>query len=174
MLYINLRNRILQKLAYYMPGGDTLRPWLHRKRGVKIGKNVWISQFVYIDELHPEAVSIGENSTIGLRTTIFTHFYWGGRRLDKEAYRGVVIGKNVYIGPHCVILLGVTIGDGSVIKAGSIITRDVPPNIFWGPPPSGPLGRVTILLNSEFGYEGFLKGLKPIRKEQEQDTGKIP
>jgi hypothetical protein len=45
-------------MAFLFPGGDTLRPWLHRRRGVKIGKNVWISQYVYIDELHPEALTI--------------------------------------------------------------------------------------------------------------------
>ena len=42
----------------------------------------------------PEAVSIGDNSTIGLRTTIFTHLYWGGKR--KNNFAKVVIEKNVY------------------------------------------------------------------------------
>ena len=161
-MLINLRNRILHKLAFFLPGGDTLRPWLHRRRGVKIGENVWISQYVYIDELHPEAVIIGDNSTIGLRTSIFTHFYWGPRKRDK-GYRGVVIGNNVYIGPHTVILLGVTIGDGAVIKGGTVITRGVPPYTFWGPESAGPLGRITVPLNSEYGYEGFIRGLKPMR-----------
>ena len=53
-------------MAYVAPGGYSLRPWLHKKRGSRIGKGVWISQLVYIDELYPEAVTIGENSTIGL------------------------------------------------------------------------------------------------------------
>ena len=50
----------MHKISGVVPGGGTLRPWLHRCRGVKIGKNVWISQYVYIDELHPEAVFIGD------------------------------------------------------------------------------------------------------------------
>ena len=48
--------RLLGKLAMIAPGGYTLRPWLHRKRGVQIGKHVWISQLVYLDELHPENI----------------------------------------------------------------------------------------------------------------------
>ena len=75
-----LIGRLLHKLAFVLPGGGSLRPWLHGSRGVQIGKNVWISQLVYIDELHPGDVEIGDNCTIGYRTSIFTHFYWGRRR----------------------------------------------------------------------------------------------
>jgi len=88
----NLAKRILHKMAYFFPGGYTVRVWLHRRRGVIIGRNVWIGQFVYIDELHPEGVSIGDNSTIGLRTSIFDHFYWGPRK-KHDGYHGVIIEK---------------------------------------------------------------------------------
>jgi acetyltransferase-like isoleucine patch superfamily enzyme len=161
----NLINRILHKLAYVMPGGYTIRVWLHKGRGVKIGSGVWISQFVYIDELHPEGVSIGDNCTIGLRTSIFTHFYWG-RRKSVNGYKEVVLEKNVYVGPHCLILPGVRIGEGAVIKGGSVISRDVPPFTFWGPPPSGPLGRVTVPLTPGHSYDEFVKGLRPIRNKK--------
>ena len=75
-MFKHIVNRVLHKISFFAPGGGSVRVWLHKLRGVKIGKNVWISQFVYIDENHPEAVSIGENATIGLRTSIFTHFYY--------------------------------------------------------------------------------------------------
>ena len=161
----NIFNRFLHKLAYISPSGATLRPWLHRLRGAKIGKNVWISQFVYIDELHPEAVTIKDNSTIGLRTSIFTHIYWGPRKVNYNDGK-VIIEKNVFIGPHCVILPNVCIGEGAVIKAGSVVTKDVPSYTLWGPPPSGALGRVTVPLTSEHNYEEFVRGLKPIRTKK--------
>ncbi|MBE7558945.1 hypothetical protein HS125_08345 [bacterium] len=50
-MFRNMIQRLLHKLAFIAPGGDTIRPWLHRMRGARIGKNVWISQFTYIDEL---------------------------------------------------------------------------------------------------------------------------
>lgn len=159
----NVTNRILQKLAFIMPGGYVLRPKLHRIRGAKIGANVWISQYVYIDELHPEAVEIGENSTIGLRTSIFTHLYWGPR-VSKKRYKKVIIEKNVFIGPHCLILPGARVGQGAVVKGGSVLTRSVPSYTFWGSPDSGPLGRVTVPLTDEHTYDEFMRGLKPIRK----------
>src|SRR5579871_2019095 len=113
--------RILHKIAFVAPGGSSIRPWLHRMRGVKVGKNVWISQYVYIDELHPEAVTIGDNCSIGLRVSIFAHFYWGGKRSIDEA-GPVVIENDVFIGPHVVILPNVHVGHGAVIKAGTALT----------------------------------------------------
>jgi len=157
-------NRLLGKLASIMPGGSSLRPWLHRLRGVHIGKHVWISQFVYIDEIHPEKVSIGDNSSIGIRTSIISHLYWGGKKVINKGR--VVIEKNVFIGPHCVILPNVKIGEGSVIKAGTVVTRDVPPSTFWGLSSGEPLARVTTPLTWEHSYEEFVKGLRPIRKNK--------
>ena len=159
----NLANRCLHKLAYIAPGVYTSRVFFHRMRGVKIGENVWISQFVYIDELHPEAVIIGDNSSIGLRTSIFTHFYWGPKRAE-GGFSEVVIEKNVFVGPHCLILPGVKIGEGSVVKGGSVITKNVPSFTFWGPPESGPIARVTVPLTPKHTYEEFVRGLRPIRK----------
>ena len=148
-----------------VPGGSTLRPWLHRLRGVQIGENVWISQYVYIDELHPEAVTIKNNCTIGLRTSIFSHFYWGSKR-SKEYANSVVIEEDVFIGPHSVIFGNVRIGRGSVIKAGTVVTRNIPPETFWGPPASGPVARVTVPLTWEHTYKEFIKGLCPIHKAE--------
>ena len=41
----------------------------------------------------------------------------------------VVIGKNVWIGSHVTVLAGVTVGDNSVIAAGAVVTKDVPPSV---------------------------------------------
>ena len=167
----NMFRRVLHKLAFVLPGGYTIRPRLHRFRGVTIGQNVWIAQFVYIDELHPEDVTIGEGSTIGLRTSIFTHFYWGPRRSTNSAK--VVIEKNVFIGPHCVILPSVRIGEGAVIKAGSVVSRNVPAHAFWGPPPCELLGVVTVPLTGAHSYEEFVQGIRLRKKRQEtpEDPG---
>lgn len=152
--------RLLHKLAFIVPGGSSIRPWLHQLRGVKMGKRVWISQYVYLDELHPEAISIGDNTSLGLRTSVVTHFYWGPKR-SSSAAQAVKIGANVFIGPHCVVLPGVTIGDGAVVQAGSVVTREVPPRAFWGPTPSGLLGQASVPLTHEYDYDQFLRGLRP-------------
>lgn len=48
----------------------------------------------------------------------------------------VHIGNHVWIGSKCIILKGVTIGDNSVIAAGTIVTKDVPPNVLYGGNPA--------------------------------------
>ncbi len=156
--------RLLNRIAYSAPGGYELRPWLHRKRGVRVGKNVWISRLVYIDELHPEAISIGDNSTIGIRTSLIVHLYWGSRR--RGEYRPITVGEDVYVGPHCLILPGVTIGAGAVIRGGSVVSRSVAPGILWGGVDRGAIARVTVPLTTERSYEEFARGLRPIRKRK--------
>jgi acetyltransferase-like isoleucine patch superfamily enzyme len=153
-------NGIFARVAQFAPGGYSLRPSLHRWRGVHIGSRCWISQSVYLDELYPEAVTIGDNCTIGLRTSIFAHFHWGQRRATGGA-KPVFIGNNVFVGPHCVILPGVRIGEGSVIRAGTVVTRSIPPRMFWGGAKGGPIARITTPLGPDSPYDDFIRGLKP-------------
>jgi acetyltransferase-like isoleucine patch superfamily enzyme len=159
-----LLGRLAGKIAFVAPGGYSLRPRLHRWRGAIIGENVFISQFVYIDEIHPENVTIGDNCIIGLRTSIISHFYTGPRRPVGNGK--VVIESNVFIGPHCVILPNVTIGEGAVIRAGTVVSRNVPAHAFWGPPAAEALGVANVPLTPETSYADFMSGLKMRVKRQ--------
>jgi len=150
-----------------MPFGSVARPYLHKLRGVKIGKNVWISKYVYIDENHPGAVTIGDNSTIGIRTSIITHFYFGA--FQKDNYHPVAIGNNVYVGPHCLILPNVTIGDNCVIQGGTVVSRSVPPNTMLGTAPPKAIARVTVPLTPDSSYNEFVIGLRPVRNNDQEE-----
>ena len=153
-----LLSRLVGKIAFAAPGGSRVRPRLHRLRGAAIGKNVWIGQFVYLDEIHPEDITIGDNCIISLRTSIISHFYSGPRKPTGNGK--VVIEKDVFIGPHCVILPNVRIGEGAVIRAGTVVSRNVPAHAFWGPPSAEALGVATVPLTAENFYEDFMAGLK--------------
>ncbi len=48
----------------------------------------------------------------------------------------IVVGKNVWIGANATVLPGVTIGDGSIIAAGAVVTKDVPTNVIVGGVPA--------------------------------------
>jgi acetyltransferase-like isoleucine patch superfamily enzyme len=156
---IRLLSTTLSKLAMVCPGGASARPQLHRWRGVRIGRESWIGLYVYIDELHPEALVIGHGCTIGIRTTIITHVYGGPRQAMSNGR--VVIEDDVFVGPHCVILPNVRIGAGSVIQAGTVVSRSVPPRTLWGATGAGPLAEVTVPLNGNVDYSSFLRGLRP-------------
>jgi acetyltransferase-like isoleucine patch superfamily enzyme len=154
---------VLNRLAFVSPGGSVVRPQLQRWRGASIGRNVWIGQYVYVDDLSPEALTIGDNCTISLRTTILTHVYGVVDRSSLSDGR-VVIEEEVFIGPHCLILPNVRIGRGAVIKAGTIVTTNVPAGSLWGSPAAEMLGSVTVPLTSESSYQAFLAGIRPLRR----------
>lgn len=162
-----LLSRLVGKIAFVAPGGSNLRPWLQRLRGVAVGKNVWIGQLVYIDEIHPADITIGDNCVISLRTSIISHFYSGPRKPTSNGK--VIIEKDVFIGPHCVILPNVRIGEGAVIRAGTVVSRNVPAHTFWGPPAAEALGVATVPLTAEHTHEEFLQGLKLRLKRRPSD-----
>ena len=149
---------LLNRLAFIFPGGYTVRPALQRWRGASIGKKVWLGLYVYIDDLHPTALSIGDNCSIGLRTSILTHFYWGPRRAGGNGK--VVIENDVFVGPHCIILPNVRIGEGAVITAGTVVSRNVPAHTYWGSPPAEALAEVNVPLTSAHTFSEFLRGMK--------------
>ena len=83
-----------------------------------------------------ERITIGNNVTIGANTTVVdTDFHPLNpvlrRSLSAQANTApVVIEDDVFIGMNCLILKGVTIGQGSVVGAGSVVARDVPPKVI--------------------------------------------
>ena len=104
----------------------SLKRWLLRRIGAKIGNNVSFGLESTIDVFFPELIEIGDNTIIGYRTTILTHEF-----LMNELRVGEVkIGKNVMIGANCTILPGVKIGDNAVISAQSLVNKDIPDNAF--------------------------------------------
>lgn len=106
-----------------------MKNWIYRKRlGMKVGDNTAFALMVMIDVFFPERISVGSNSIIGYNTTILAHEY-----LIQEYRLGdVVIGSNVMIGANSTLLPGITIGDGAVIAAGSIVHKDVEAGAFVG------------------------------------------
>lgn len=91
-------------------------------------------------------VTIGDHVFIGPDCGIYTIIH----ALDEEQRNEgvmralpVTIGNGVWIGGHCTILPGVTIGDGAVIGAGSTVTRDIPPHTLAVGSPCRPMRPIT-------------------------------
>jgi acetyltransferase-like isoleucine patch superfamily enzyme len=105
-----------------------LKNALYRAVGMKVGKDVSIGLMAMFDIFFPEFIEIGANTVIGYNATILAHEY-----LVDEWRRGrVKIGKNVMIGANTTILPGVTIGDGAIVAACSLVNRDVEAGRFVG------------------------------------------
>jgi maltose O-acetyltransferase len=77
-----------------------------------------------------ESVRIGARCLIGTHVIIMDndfHRIEPERRLEWPESKPIVIEDNVWIGARVIVLAGVTIGEGSCIAAGSVVTTDIPP-----------------------------------------------
>jgi len=111
---------------FYTAGGDEIR----------VGRNVFVNQNCTFYDLG--GLDIADDVMIGPNVSILTT----GHPLDPLQRRAATIGKpivierNVWIAAGATIIGGVTVGENSVVAAGSVVTRDVPPNTFVGGNPA--------------------------------------
>lgn len=134
---------LLHILAMLIPFSK-LRQVFYKLRGTKIGKNVHITSFVFLEESYPGLITIEDNVDIGPNVTIVTH--------DSSPHliypsvgvkcKPVLIRKNAYIGACAIILPGVTIGENSLIAAGAVVIRDVQPYTIVAGNPAKKIGMV--------------------------------
>jgi len=136
-----------------------LKKWFLSLAGAKIGRGVIIYPGVWIipgrnlvveDEVDISkdvlittmgGVFIGERALIGYRTQILSANHSIPRIGERFPVSGddfgrVTIQKDVWIGANCIITPGVTIGEGAVVAAGSVVTKDILPNAIVGGVPA--------------------------------------
>ncbi len=108
-LWLQRRLHALQR-AYYT------RIW-----GMTIHPTAKISLYARLDKTYPKGVHIGEQSYVTFDVSILCHDFSRGLHVD------TFIERHCFIGARAIIMPGVTVGEGSVVGAGAVVTRDVPP-----------------------------------------------
>ena len=124
-----LRALMSRLVGYRVDDGFRLFPPIFTDFGknIKIGKDVFVNSGCCFQD--QGGVTLGDGCLVGHNVVFATldHDKRPGRRGDMTA-APIVVGKDVWIGAHATILKGVTIGDGAIVAAGAVVTRDVPPN----------------------------------------------
>ncbi len=123
---------------------DECGEWVNIEKGVHFGDGLKIGNGSGIgaDSNVPSAVTIGENVMVGQELLVYTHNHCMDRTDIPMREQGmtqdipVIIGDDVWIGSRVTILPGVHIGNGAVIGAGSVVTKDVPDFEIWGGNPA--------------------------------------
>lgn len=87
---------------------------------MNIAPSAHFSLRVAFDRTHPSGVHIGEESYVAFGAVILTH------DMTRGLYADTRVGKRCFIGAHSMLMPGVSVGDGSIVGAGSVVTRDVP------------------------------------------------
>lgn len=127
------RTRILKELIPNAGQGLWLQPPFYCDYGsnIKIGEKVFFNfNCVVLDVMQ---VSIGSRTLFGPNVQIYTATHpmdYKERASGLEFAKPITIGEDVWVGGSVVICPGVTIGERSVIGAGSVVTKDIPANVF--------------------------------------------
>ena len=114
--------------AMHAPWGG-FRKWLHRQRGVKIGKGVHWGTNVIIDNAFPYFVVIEDDVSVSGNDYFLAHTkplkYHA--RCTKSFVAPIIVRRYAWIAVNVTILPGVEIGEGAIVSAGSVVNKDVPP-----------------------------------------------
>ena len=116
---------------YYSREGDIITGVITRVEG----KNVFINACCHFQD--QGGITLGDDCLIGHNVVFATlnHFIEPAERASMHP-APIVLGKKVWVGSNSTILQGVTIGDNSIIAAGSVVTKDVPANTIVGGVPA--------------------------------------
>ena len=120
-------NRVLQSLTN-LPMLPSQRVWLHRRRGVRIGKDVFIGQGVLVDDAYPEKIIIEDKATVIARSIILAHSIYPNHfnKVLKGTVAETKIGQGAYVGAGAIVLPGANVGKYSIVGAGSVVTKSIP------------------------------------------------
>ncbi len=132
-LFAKLKNFILVQLAYNCPF-NSLRIKFHRWRGVHIGNNVMIGLKVTLDHSYPEMVFIEDEVSLAGNNYILTHSnpYAHFAPILESFTAPVIIKKGAWLGIGAIVLPEVTIGEYSIIGAGSVVTKSIQAKVVAG------------------------------------------
>ncbi len=123
-----VKSFVVIQIARYTPF-LSWKNWLYRTfLRMEIGEKTAVALMVMMDIMFPELIKIGRNCVIGYNTTILAHEYL----VDEYRLGEVRIEDRVLIGANSTILPGVTIGEGAIVAAGTVVHKDVPPGAFVG------------------------------------------
>lgn len=124
-----LLGRVIRILAWVAPIYQ-FRASLWRKVGVKIGKRVYVGNLVYFDGEYPHLVTLEDDVSIGPSALLLAHSsaspFHQQTGLFKQPPKPVLIKRGAWIGSGAIILPGVTIGVGSIVSAGAVVSRNIP------------------------------------------------
>lgn len=133
----NIRRKNLQNMmdwAILEPFNPRkLRPVLLRKMGCRVGKNVFVGDNVRIDLSHADMITIEDHAHIASGVRLLCHQrnmsnYCVGDDYAKLGYiiKPIHLCKGSLVGMESFIMPGVTVGEGAIVGAGSLVTKDVP------------------------------------------------
>ena len=126
LFYLILFNTLISTGFLPIP----IRTMVYSFLGAKIGSNSFSPGTI----LDPPLTEIGDNTIIGHAATLYSHAIEGSH----FALHRIVLGNNVTVGAHAIIMSGVTVGDGAIVSAGAVVKKgtQIAPGEHWAGVPA--------------------------------------
>jgi acetyltransferase-like isoleucine patch superfamily enzyme len=133
------RNAVLIKYSMYSAllsplNYRKIRSMLWRWMGAKVGKGCYIGYDVYADMNHMDLIELEDGVNIANRSLLLCHQrnfkdYHIGDDYNALPYitKKILLKKGCLLGMETMVLPGVTVGEGAIVGAGSLVTKDIPP-----------------------------------------------
>jgi len=152
----HIPSHALRKTIYRLAGvkigkGSTIHMWANffQARNVVIGQDTIIGDHCFLDGRAP--LKIGSHTAIASQVLIYNSEHNVHNPYFTAIEEPVEIGDYVFIGARAIILPGVKIGNGAVVAAGAVVTKDVPEKTIVGGVPAREIGKREIPLNYRLG-----------------------
>jgi maltose O-acetyltransferase len=149
--FTRIKKKFLKLVAKNLPGAG-LRVTLLRWCGYVIGNQVYLGEdFIIVDDLDDSGsgynLTIGDRTAVSPRVTFVMHTQPNDSRIAPyvNSHKGsITIEPDAWLGTGSVILPGVTVGEGSIVGANSVVTKDVPPYTVVGGIPAHKIKDVVV------------------------------
>jgi maltose O-acetyltransferase len=101
-------------------------------KNIRLGENVYIGRNAEFHAGENSSIEIGDDILFGPSVYIDTHMHNFQKtdvamKKQGRTEKSVVLGRDIWVGAKAVLLSGITIGEGSIIAAGAVVTKDVEP-----------------------------------------------
>ena len=147
-----VRNACYRASGMTLPDSSSIhwRAEFYAPERIVVGEHVIIGDSAFLDGR--SGLTIGDNVNLGSHVSIYTREHDVNSPTFAETGGPVTIGDRAWVSSHSVVLPGITIGEGAVVAAGAIVTKDVPPYTIVGGNPAKPIGARNRDLTYELGY----------------------
>lgn len=134
---LEMKEAVARILGKEVPDSVRIRQpfYMDFGKNIQFGENVFVNASVHMQD--QGGIYIGDNTLIGHQVVFATLDHDLMRTKRNNLYPApIVLESDVWIGSNAVILKGVTIGEGAIVAAGSVVTKDVPANVVVGGNPA--------------------------------------
>lgn len=163
---VRLKDHLFNNWSMWAPWGG-VRKWLQRKRGVKIGKNVHWGTNIIVDYPFPNYIVVEDGASIAGNVFFLAHCkpmkYHEG---FVESYVApIIVHRHAWIALNVTLMPGVEVGEGAIVSAGSIVSKDIPPFTVAQGNPAKVVADIAEMVRSNYTPEEFEQFLEERKRK---------